>query len=97
MIWKVEFDERARKELRKLDPQAQANILSYLRTRIATHEDPRRFGDPLRKNMSGFWKYRIAPIELFAISAKMSSLSVFSASAIEKMYMNEPYSAIPLP
>ena len=59
MIWKVEFDERARKELRKLDRQAQANILSYLRDRIATHEDSHRFGDPLRKNMSGFWKYRI--------------------------------------
>jgi len=59
VIWKVEFDERARKELRKLDRQAQANILSYLRERIATHEDSRRFGDPLRKNMSGFWKYRM--------------------------------------
>ncbi len=43
MIWKVEFDDRARKELRKLDRQAQTNILSYLRDRIATHEDPRRF------------------------------------------------------
>ncbi len=59
MIWKVEFDERARKELRKLDRAAQSNILHYLRKRIATKEDPRRFGDPLRKNLSGFWKYRI--------------------------------------
>lgn len=59
MIWKVEFDERARKELRRLDTQAQAGILRYLRDRIATEDDPRRFGDPLRKNMSGFWKYRI--------------------------------------
>jgi len=59
VIWKVEFDERARKELRNLERRAQANILSYLRDRIATHDDPRRFGDPLRKNMSGFWKYRI--------------------------------------
>lgn len=59
MTWRVEVDERARKELRKLDRRAQANILSYLRTRIATDEDPRRFGDPLRKNLSGFWKYRV--------------------------------------
>jgi len=56
---KVEFDERARKELRKLDNSAQRNILDYLRKKIATDEDPRRFGDPLRKNLSGFWKYRI--------------------------------------
>jgi len=61
MIWRVEFDDRARKELRKLDRQAQSMILSYLRDRIATDDDPCRFGDPLRKNMSGFWKYRIGP------------------------------------
>ncbi|MEA3358301.1 MAG: type II toxin-antitoxin system RelE/ParE family toxin [Thermodesulfobacteriota bacterium] len=59
MIWRVEVDERARKELRNLDRTAQANILNYLRERIATNEDPRRFGNPLRKNLSGFWKYRI--------------------------------------
>lgn len=59
MIWKIEFDERSRKELRKLDKSAQKNILQYLRNKIATNEDPRRFGDPLRKNLSGFWKYRI--------------------------------------
>jgi len=61
LIWKVEFDDRARKELRRLDRQTQINILAYLRNRIATQEDPRRFGDPLRKNLSGFWKYRIGP------------------------------------
>lgn len=64
MIWKVEFDERARKELRKLNRQTQTNILHYLRNRIATHEDPRRFGDPLRKNLTGLWKYRIGPYRL---------------------------------
>ncbi|WP_279614506.1 type II toxin-antitoxin system RelE family toxin [Desulfonatronovibrio hydrogenovorans] len=36
MIWKIEFDDRARKELRRLDRQAQVNILAYLRSRIAT-------------------------------------------------------------
>ena len=59
MTWKIEFDERARKELRKLDRTAQSNILHYLRKKIATKDNPRRFGDPLRKNLSGFWKYRI--------------------------------------
>ncbi len=59
MTWKIEFDDRARKELRKLDRTAQSNILHYLRTKIATEDNPRRFGDPLRKNLSAFWKYRI--------------------------------------
>ncbi|MEA2107970.1 MAG: type II toxin-antitoxin system RelE/ParE family toxin [Pseudomonadota bacterium] len=59
MTWKVKFDERARKELRKLDQATQSNILHYLRERIATKDYPRRCGYPLRKNLSGFWKYRI--------------------------------------
>jgi len=40
VTWIVEFDDAARKELRKLDRQAQQEILRYLRERIATDEDP---------------------------------------------------------
>ena len=46
MTWSVEFDDAAAKELRKLDRQAQQEILRYFRERIATEEDPRRFGKP---------------------------------------------------
>jgi len=46
-MWTVEWDERALKELKKLDKQAQKDILLYLRSRIATEESPRRFGFPV--------------------------------------------------
>ena len=59
MTWSVEFDDRAAKELRKLDKQAQRDILRYLRERIATPEAPRRFGRPLSRNLAGLWRYRI--------------------------------------
>ena len=59
MTWIVEFDEAARKELRKLDHQSQQDILRYLRERIATDEDPRRFGRPLVRELAGLWRYRI--------------------------------------
>lgn len=59
MIWTVEFDDAAAKELRKLDRQTQQEILHYLRKRIATDEDPRRFGKPLSRDMSGLWRYRV--------------------------------------
>ncbi|MHB1462216.1 MAG: type II toxin-antitoxin system RelE family toxin [Armatimonadota bacterium] len=36
MAWTVEWDERAIREARKLDPQARKNIISYLRERIKT-------------------------------------------------------------
>lgn len=57
--WTVEFDDRARRELRKLDAKTQQTILRYLRERIAGAEDPRRFGKPLRRNLAGLWRYRV--------------------------------------
>lgn len=59
MTWKVEFDDAAAKELRKLDRQAQNDILRYFRERIATDEDPRRFGKPLSGDLAGLWRYRV--------------------------------------
>ena len=58
MTWTVEFDAAAAKELRKLDKQAQQEILRYFRERIATAEDPRRFGRPLAHDLAGLWRYR---------------------------------------
>ena len=59
MIWIVEFDDAATKELRNLDKQAQGEILRYFRERIATDEDPRRFGKPLSRELAGLWRYRV--------------------------------------
>lgn len=59
MTWRVEFESQAEKELSRLDPQYARRILKYLHERIATDDDPRRFGDPLRHGLSGLWKYRI--------------------------------------
>jgi mRNA interferase RelE/StbE len=62
--WTVEFDDRARRELRKLDPGIQQTILKYLRQRIAGPEDPRRFGKPLRRSLAGLWRYRVEDFRL---------------------------------
>ncbi|MEO1148639.1 MAG: type II toxin-antitoxin system RelE/ParE family toxin [Cyanobacteria bacterium J06638_22] len=59
MTWKVEFDNRARRELRRLDRQTQDRILDWIRETLATEEDPRRTGKALRGTMRGLWRYRI--------------------------------------
>jgi mRNA interferase RelE/StbE len=57
LTWEIEWDERARKELRSLDAGVQRRIFSYLRER--TTENPRNFGKQLSGNMAGLWRYRI--------------------------------------
>jgi mRNA interferase RelE/StbE len=63
-MWTVEFDDRARRELRKLAAETQETILCYLRERIAGTSDPRQFGKPLRMNLAGLWRYRVADYRL---------------------------------
>jgi len=57
--WAYSFDERALKELKKLGKTAQREILKYLDERIATEEDPSRFGKALRGDLAGLWRYRV--------------------------------------
>lgn len=59
MTWRIKFDTRAHKELKKIDHQIQGEILEYLDKRIATNENPRRFGKPLTHDKKGLWRYRI--------------------------------------
>lgn len=59
MRWAYRFDERALKELRKLDRQAQKDILGYLDERVAVEADPRRFGKGLHADLAGLWRYRV--------------------------------------
>ncbi len=63
-VWAVEFDDRARRELRKLDANAQKDVLRYLRQRVAGSADPRQFGKPLRMNLAGLWRYRVGDYRL---------------------------------
>lgn len=63
-VWGVEFDDRARREIRKLDPKTQQEILRYLRERVAGPADPRQFGKPLRMNLAGLWRYRVGNYRL---------------------------------
>jgi len=59
LAWTIEYDEGAIADLRKLDRQMQREILDYLEKRIATAEDPRVFGKPLRHSKFGLWRYRM--------------------------------------
>ena len=62
--WTVEFDDRARRELRRLDPAVQRRILNFLRRRISGSEDPRRIGQALTGHKTRLWRYRVGAYRL---------------------------------
>jgi mRNA interferase RelE/StbE len=65
-VWRVEFDRDAARDLRKLGAQTQSLILRYLRERIATDKDPRRFGHALTGDLKGLWRYRVGDHRIVA-------------------------------
>lgn len=80
MAWQIEFDSEAEDDLGKLDREIQRRIIRYLRDRIATANDPRRFGAPLRRELSGLWKYRIGDYRIICrIEAKKLVVYVIRA------------------
>jgi mRNA interferase RelE/StbE len=64
--WRVEFDRDAARDLRKLGHDARRLILHYLRERIATADNPRRFGRPLTGDLKGLWRYRVGDYRIVA-------------------------------
>ena len=67
MVWVVEFDRSAAKELGKLDGQVAKRILAFFRERLAPLDDPRSIGEALKGDKLGeFWKYRLGDYRLIA-------------------------------
>ena len=64
MVWKVEFDSAALKDLKRLDQTVQRRIVHYLRERIAIEENPRRLGKALHGDKSALWRYRVGGYRL---------------------------------
>lgn len=59
MAWKVSISNIAERQLRKLDPPVQKRILDWLNDRIEGCKNPRHFGEPLKGDHAGLWRYRV--------------------------------------
>ena len=59
MSWTIKFNDVAEKQLKKLDKPTQIRLLDYLEQRIENCKNPRHFGESLKVNKSGLWRYRV--------------------------------------
>lgn len=55
--WTIKWDDKAKKQLKKLDRTIQKRILDYLDEKII--HNPQRFGRSLVGDKAGLWRYRI--------------------------------------
>lgn len=80
MAWEIEYDPRVEKDLKGIDRTMQQEILSYMDRRIATDEDPRRFGKPLRHERRGLWRYRVRDYRIICDIREGHAWFLFSPS-----------------
>ena len=60
MAWRIEFDDKAKKDLAALDQAVAKRITTFLRERVSRLDDPRSIGEALKGSRLGaFWKYRV--------------------------------------
>jgi len=59
LAWTVEISDVAERQLRKLDRPVQKRILGWLDERLEGCKNPRHFGEPLKGELAGLWRYRI--------------------------------------
>ena len=65
MVWRIEFDRAAIKELDALDKPVAKRILTSLNDRVAPLEDPRSIGEaPRGAKLGSLWKYRVGDYRL---------------------------------
>ncbi len=67
MVWRIEFDAAAAKELTGLDKPVARRISLFMRERVARLDDPRSIGEALKGDRLGeFWKYRVGDWRIIA-------------------------------
>ncbi|WP_418137322.1 type II toxin-antitoxin system RelE family toxin [Agrobacterium sp. El2ro-1b] len=60
MIWRIEFQRNAVKQLGKMTKSDANRIVSFLTDRVAQDDNPRRAGAALQgSELGNFWRYRV--------------------------------------
>ncbi len=57
--YKLTYSSQALKQLKKLDKPMSKKLVTWLNDRIPHASNPRLWGDQLKGNLGGFWRYRV--------------------------------------
>ena len=66
MSYSVRYDEKALKQLKKMDRSVQKLITSWIEKYLIDTENPRLHGKGLSGDKSGYWRYRVGDYRILA-------------------------------
>ena len=62
----VEYDDKAKKNLQKLDAPVRKRIRAWVEKNLEGCENPRLRGKPLEGKLNNYWRYRVGDYRLIA-------------------------------
>lgn len=66
MKYKILFDKKADKQLRKIDKTQQRIIVNWIIKNLENTDNPRVFGKTLKGNLKDYWRYRVGDYRIIA-------------------------------
>lgn len=66
MKYRVVFEKKAEKSLKKIDHSHKKIILSWIKNNLVNCEEPRLHGKALTGNKKGYWRYRVGAYRFIA-------------------------------
>ena len=66
MSFSVRYDEKALKQLKKMDRSVQRLIVNWIEKNLIDTENPRLHGKGLSGDKSGSWRYRVGDYRILA-------------------------------
>ena len=66
MSYSVRYDEKALKQLKKMDRSVQKLITSWIEKNLIDTENPRLHGKGLSGDKSGYWRYSVGDYRILA-------------------------------
>lgn len=64
--YKLIYDTKVRKQLKKLDPHSRNILKQWIDSHLVDTTNPRAYGTSLRGDKSGYWRYRVGSYRIIA-------------------------------
>ncbi|WP_139652812.1 type II toxin-antitoxin system RelE family toxin [Raoultibacter phocaeensis] len=64
MAWSIEYSDKARKQLKKLDPNQSKLLIAWIEKNLLGCDDPRSIGTALSGDKYEWWRYRVGSYRL---------------------------------
>jgi len=87
MKYKVVYEKKAIKSLKKIDQTQQRMILAWIEKNLMDTDNPKQYGKSLKGNLGDYWRYRVGNYRILAdIDEEQIKIIIFNIGHRKDIY-----------